>query len=804
MISRIALRWRWLRRTLSRTHWAARLLGIRTPPGEAGEPGLILIQIDGLSRTQFEHALANDRLPFLARLIRREHFTTETFYSGIPSTTPAVQGELFFGVKAAVPSFQFLRRKSGRDLRMFEAGAAAEIEEELLEICPEPLLQGAHSYSNIYRAGAEHSRYCSQDLSPRELYRRLHLVKSLILVVVYAPKIIRIVLLSFLEFGIAIADAVRGLYEREDVFREITFVPARVAVCVVLREAIRFRVLLDIERGVQLIHANFLGYDEQSHRRGPDSAFAHWTLKGIDSAIRDIYRTACRSAYRDFELMVYSDHGQERAIPYVKKFGRGLEEALQEVFSQGPAAGFPVWIRKMSEIMGGTVDRCRALLGLAAAGGLAAVPEPEKQIVVTAMGPVGHLYFPINPGAAELESYSTRLVETAGIPLVLIPENDGNVTAFNCRGKWSLPQDRGEILGENHPFLDEAAEDLIRLCFHADAGDLIISGWDPLQPPLTFPLENGAHAGPGFEETRGFLLIPDRIRRWHLAHLAGTRSRVRGEDLRRIAMHYLGRDGEREERVSDVERAGLKTTIRVMTYNIHSCVGIDGKIRPERVARVINHCDADIVAVQEVDCHRRRSGSHDQGQLIADHLRMNHVFHAMFEEEKERYGIAIFSKYPLELVKSGYLTEPFGMREGRGAIWVKVGLEGGRSFHFLCSHFGLGKKERHLQATELLGPDWLGGLSPDDPVVLCGDFNSGPQSMVFKRLEARLRDAQQGLPGQKPLPTFSSIKPFLRIDHVLVSGHFQVKSIEVPKTSTSMVASDHLPICVELEIKFPE
>jgi endonuclease/exonuclease/phosphatase family metal-dependent hydrolase len=81
-----------------------------------------------------------------------------------------------------------------------------------------------------------------------------------------------------------------------------------------------------------------------------------------------------------------------------------------------------------------------------------------------------------------------------------------------------------------------------------------------------------------------------------------------------------------------------------MTYNIHSCIGIDGKVRPERIARVINHCEADIVAVQEIDAHRARSGLHDQSQVIADHLRMTHVFHAMLEEEKERYGIAIFAK----------------------------------------------------------------------------------------------------------------------------------------------------------------
>ncbi|MEX1049589.1 MAG: endonuclease, partial [Akkermansiaceae bacterium] len=215
MISRVVVRWRWLRRRLSRTHWVARLLGIRRPVGEASHPGLILIQVDGLSRTQFERALLKGRLPFLSRLIHRKHFTLETFYSGVPSTTPAVQAELFFGVKAAVPAFQFIRRRDGREFRMYEPGSAGEIEEELLRKCPEPLLQGAHAYSNIFRAGTERSRYCARDFAPDEVLKQLHPVKLLILSIVYLPKIMRVGLFSLIEVGVAVWDVNRGEFARE-------------------------------------------------------------------------------------------------------------------------------------------------------------------------------------------------------------------------------------------------------------------------------------------------------------------------------------------------------------------------------------------------------------------------------------------------------------------------------------------------------------------------------------------------------------------------------------------------------------
>lgn len=795
------LRWRWLRRRLSRTHWAARLLGIRSPAGEAKNPGLILIQIDGISRDQLESAIQVGHLPFLARLIERRHFTLETFYSGFPSTTPAVQAEIFFGVKGAVPAFQFLRRKSGKEFRMYEASASAEIEEQLKGRCPRPLLEGAHAYSNVYRAGATYSRYCAQDFAPQVMWRRLKLFKVVILSVAYAPKIIRMATLGLIEFGLALVDAVRGLFEREDLIKEFAFVPARVAVCVVLREAIRFRVMLDIERGVQVIHANFLGYDEQAHRRGPDSAFAHWTLKGIDRAVRDIYRAANYSRYRDYELMIYSDHGQERAVPYVKKYERELDEALRECFSMGPLSGYEIWIRKMPKLLGSSLDRCRSLLGLQRRRGLSeSAPDPSCQVVVMAMGPLGHVYFPAKLEQSDLEAYAIRAVRDAGVPLVLLSDSDVGVTAYNTRGRWLLPHDRAEVFGQGHPFLDELTNDVIALFGHEDVGDLVLSGWCPGQVPLTFAIENGAHGGPGSEETSGFLLVPDRIRRWHVSHLAETRVRVRGEDLRKIVIHYLGRDGIGEERAK-VVTGGEALALRVMTYNIHSCIGIDGKVRPERVARVINHFDPDIVAVQEVDCHRPRSGSQDQAQVIAHHLRMSHVFEAMFEEQKERYGIAVFSKYPLHVVKSGYLTDPTQYREARGAIWVMLKIEGHGKVHFINTHFGLGRGERSRQVSELLGDSWLGSIPLDESVILCGDFNSGPRSETFRRLQGRLKDAQQDYLGARPRATFSSINPFLRIDHIFLSNRYLVKSIEVPVTPTARVASDHLPVCVEISLR---
>jgi endonuclease/exonuclease/phosphatase family metal-dependent hydrolase len=806
MISRLYVRLRQLRRKLGRSHLAVRLLGLKMAQGEAGMPGLIMLQIDGLSRRQMERAIDDGNMPFLSDLIRRRHFEPETFYSGMPSTTPAVQAEIFYQVRQAVPAFEFYRRESGRTVRMYEADAAADVEADLRQRGAEPLLEGGHSYSNIYRAGAAFSRYCSQDLAPHTLLERLHPLKSLVLGLAYAPKFLRLAALTLIEIGLAVYDLAKGLYQRKDFLKEFEFIFARVAVSIGLRELIRFRTLLDIECGIHLIHANFLGYDEQAHRRGPHSAFAHWTLKGIDRAIRDIQRAAHRSTYRDYELIIYSDHGQEATVPFQSIRGKPLEEAVAEAFSDGPFAGLPVHRASNTELLARTLERKRR-------PGSAADPGPahehaenrERRIMLSAMGPTGQVYLPRKPDRTELERAAEALVRTGGVPLVWMPDGDGGALAFNSGGRWRLPEDRAQVFGEDHPFLDEVAEDTVALCLSPLIGDLSLAGWEPGHPPLSFRNENGAHGGPGAEETRGFLLLPDRIRRWHLAHLPRTRKRVRGEDLYAIARHFLQHAGTHAERVAErrPERETGPLQLRVMTYNVHSCRGLDGKVRAERVARVINEFDPDVVAIQEVDSHRPRSGRQDQPGKIAEHLRMEHAFHAMLEEEEERYGIAVFSRYPFDIVRSALLTPAGSRREARGAIWLRILPADNTPFHFINTHFGLGRGERIRQAGVLLGSGWLGGIPENEPVVLCGDFNSSPRSKVYQTTSKRLADVWRTPGVGSPQPGFPSMKPLMRLDHIFVSPHFAVKSVEVLQTWNAAVASDHLPLCAELTMPSP-
>jgi endonuclease/exonuclease/phosphatase family metal-dependent hydrolase len=249
-----------------------------------------------------------------------------------------------------------------------------------------------------------------------------------------------------------------------------------------------------------------------------------------------------------------------------------------------------------------------------------------------------------------------------------------------------------------------------------------------------------------------------------------------------------------------VPGAPQRRSIRILTYNVHSCRGTDGKVDPARIAAVIASCNADIVALQEVDVGRARSGGVDQAARIADHLGMASHFHPALYLEEEQYGDAILTALPAELVKAAPLPS---LGEPRGAIWVSVDI-GGVNLQVINTHLGLRRRERLTQAAALLGPEWLGAMEERHaPAVLLGDFNATPSSAPYRALVAHGQDVQL-TNGGRPRATFPSRFPFLRLDHIFVGEGIETVHAEVRTDAVTKRASDHLPVLAEIAVPLPD
>jgi endonuclease/exonuclease/phosphatase family metal-dependent hydrolase len=297
------------------------------------------------------------------------------------------------------------------------------------------------------------------------------------------------------------------------------------------------------------------------------------------------------------------------------------------------------------------------------------------------------------------------------------------------------------------------------------------------------------------EETHGFAVLPRST-----ALPVSSNDFLRPDELRRAAAQFL--EAKQSTTESFQVHREHRDTLRIVTYNVHSCMGLDGRLSTRRIAEVLLQCDADVIALQELDARRPRSRMDEQAAELAKLLGMDVHFHPSLTVATEAYGDAILSKLPMRLVRAAALPACpiLGRRsEPRGALWVEVEYNGAR-LQVFNTHLGLGKMERRHQVQALMGSEWLGDPRVDSPVILCGDFNAGPKSSEYQMIEARFRDSQKIVTGARPRSTWISLCPVLRIDHLFISSDFRVLNVNVPRTDLARVASDHLPLVVDLEL----
>lgn len=239
--------------------------------------------------------------------------------------------------------------------------------------------------------------------------------------------------------------------------------------------------------------------------------------------------------------------------------------------------------------------------------------------------------------------------------------------------------------------------------------------------------------------------------------------------------------------------------LRIMTYNVHSCRGTDRRHDPARIAEVIAESGPDVIALQELDVGRSRSGRIDQAREIAMHLRVEAHFHPALHVEDEKYGDAILTALPSRLVKAAPLPS---VGEPRGAVWVEVEHEG-EKIQIINTHLGLRPRERVAQAVELLSANWLGHRDcVAGPAILVGDFNAVPRSPAYRLLSQHLI-APARLGGRKIPATYPSRLPLLRIDHVFTNEWVTVEDIAVNRSPLARRASDHLPLQVSVRFRGP-
>jgi endonuclease/exonuclease/phosphatase family metal-dependent hydrolase len=227
-------------------------------------------------------------------------------------------------------------------------------------------------------------------------------------------------------------------------------------------------------------------------------------------------------------------------------------------------------------------------------------------------------------------------------------------------------------------------------------------------------------------------------------------------------------------------------SLRVMTYNIRNGRGSDQRVDLGRIGDVIIGYGPDVVALQEVDVGRARSGGADQAAELATRLGMHARFVGCVERGCERYGIATLSRWPIEESRTVMLphrpeTEP----RAALCLWVRWPAAE-RRLELINTHLSTNGVERVEQVAALSAEIGTGD------VVLAGDLNCSAASTPYRSLCTTLRAVTKAR-------TWPARFPLFQLDHLLYRGALRLVSSGVWSRAPARRASDHLPVVAELE-----
>ncbi|MGC8787527.1 MAG: alkaline phosphatase family protein [Anaerolineae bacterium] len=526
-------------------------LGLRPETDDAHQPGLIIIQIDGLAYDHLLQAVENGHMPYIRHILKRGDAAVSRWRCGLPSTTPAAQAGIMFGNNEGIPAFRWYDKQRSTSLVCKLPGTAASLQSQIAQ--KPGILTNGVSYVNIFDGGAASSLFTLSTLQPRHLFAGVQGISFIALFLLNPIRALRILYLVLREY---LTDAIQRLSSR---IRGLSYLPfigvfplLRVFSNVIFREIETFAVLVDIYRGVPAIYATYYGYDELAHHFGIHSIAAHQALRDIDGCIRQIDRLRRAGISRPYALFVLSDHGLTPAVPFEERYGQTLGQYIasllgKEIILIEHGEGEQQYLTQTRYLLdelkaieanlpptaARVARRIRILVRRRLAMPNAELPtwnaERKHDVVVKSSGSLAHVYFNIAQQPLDLSEISTmfpnlliKLLAHEGIWLVVARERE-QVLIMSQQGiltydAGGIPHVEGENPLQRLPEPWHAAQQIRRIASFPQSGDLILFGnYDPEKDlVICFERQWASHGGLGGAQDYPFILYP-RYLNWDLS-----------------------------------------------------------------------------------------------------------------------------------------------------------------------------------------------------------------------------------------------------------------------------------------------
>ena len=236
--------------------------------------------------------------------------------------------------------------------------------------------------------------------------------------------------------------------------------------------------------------------------------------------------------------------------------------------------------------------------------------------------------------------------------------------------------------------------------------------------------------------------------------------------------------------------------LRVATYNIHKCRGLDRRVRPDRILDVLQHINADIIALQEVLSIEGDNRERDQLRFLADGLGFHFAFGETRRLKGGGYGNVVLSRFPIHAHRH-YDISKRG-REPRGCLRTDIHLTAS-TIHVFNVHFGTAFFEHRQQARRLFEEEIVCHGELKGPRIVLGDFNEWMRGAVTRTLKLHLKhaDIRHYLKRSR---TYPGVLPIFHLDNIYFDPALTLERLHLHKARPAMIASDHLPLVADFRL----
>jgi uncharacterized membrane protein YvlD (DUF360 family) len=496
------------------------------------EPGMLLLEIDGLAEPTLQRAIREGYMPTLARWLKSGTHRLAQWDTGLPSQTSAMQAGILHGNNVDIPAFRWYEKERQR---LMVSNHPVDAHELISRVSDGKGVLHRHgvSVNNLATGDAEQIILTMSHLQdganhitvdPRDFYSFFSSPYG------YT----RIIVFTLWEVAVELWEAWRQRRHHVEprVHRGGSYPLVRALSCVAIRDLSVYFLIEDMFKGMPSAYTTFVGYDEVAHHSGPESADAMRVLRQIDKRFSQLEKAA-RKAPRPYRFVVLSDHGQTAGAPFRQRYGSTLEEFVKSLVAESVRIA-PV-LRDtegrgrvgalLAELDRAHRRRLRAGSRLLrntdfaprSQGAANHTKSEDTEIVVCVSGNLALIYFAQQPGRLTYEQIKDQhpdliagLATHEGIGWVMVRSESRGPMVVGASGIHFLAEDRVEGDDPLAAFGPNDAEHLRRLDSFSNVGDIVVNSmYDPVTGQVA-PFEEfaGSHGGLGGNQNLPFVLFP--------------------------------------------------------------------------------------------------------------------------------------------------------------------------------------------------------------------------------------------------------------------------------------------------------